>query len=174
MDQRGRGIRDRGHGGRGQQDGLGSPEAGAGRGSQGSGRRRRDRRWRGNNGGIWQLVASPRKVAELLNLLLQLWVIIHNGPAQLDREKGAMIYRYDVDVRTEDLPMGGAAPGVSQHDLSAVKVELFRLYAAQFPDRVVAYDGQRCLLGPGLLPEGDFRVAVQGRVFHVTLKQLVP
>ncbi|MQM17881.1 hypothetical protein Taro_050862 [Colocasia esculenta] len=172
MDQQRRGNR-----GRGRQDDPGSLAAGAGQRSQGDtsrgSRRRRERRWRWANGGIWQQVAF-RRTAVFVFQLLQIWL---QNLAQFDQEEGAMIYHYDVNVRPEDLPLGSAAPEVSQNDLSTVKAELFRLYAAQFPDRVVAYDGERSLLSPGVLPERDFRVAVHGRVFHVSLKllkQLVP
>lgn len=86
-----------------------------------------------------------------------LWVCLNNLPLQFDEKM--IIYHYDVDISPETLPM-------------AARAELFRVYAAQFHLQVVAYDGNRSLLSPGLLTEGDFRVAVQGCMLHVALKLL--
>ncbi|MQM04717.1 hypothetical protein Taro_037521 [Colocasia esculenta] len=81
-----------------------------------------------------------------------------------------IFYHYDVDVKPENLPLGSAAPEISKSDLSAIKRELFRAYAAQFPVQTAAYDGQRNLFSPELLPEETFPVLVRGREFSVTLK----
>ncbi|MQM12846.1 hypothetical protein Taro_045764 [Colocasia esculenta] len=100
---------------------------------------------------------SPSPVQHPDRTNTTLWLSVSSLRLQFD--PNMIVHHYDVDVRPESLPM-------------AVKAELFRVYAAQFPLQVLAYDGHRSLLSPGLLPEGDFRAATQAGMLHVGLKLL--
>ncbi|MQM14757.1 hypothetical protein Taro_047689 [Colocasia esculenta] len=86
------------------------------------------------------------------------------------------IYHYDISVKSEKMPEGGADVEISKRDFLAIKTELFNVNASQFQVRTVASDGVRDLFIPRRVPEGDFNVVVRGQTYHVTLKlqKLIP